>query len=181
MKIHYCEEDKALNEREFIRFANQVWPGDYDEEKTKAALKRTINMTARDGETLVGCLLFPLNSLYQAREEERTRFSPLLVTVDLCKGIGPQSCPSTQLQNSLRETILDRNSILHIRFTLKHQNKRFERIKSCPLFPCGGGFKQKRRNRCPLSCPRSVRSFAPVKLSNKDFRTFVCADLFVMI
>ena len=56
MKIHYCEEDKALNEREFIRFANQVWPGDYDEEKTKAALKRTINMTARDGETLVGCL-----------------------------------------------------------------------------------------------------------------------------
>ena len=37
MKIHYCEEDKALNEREFIRFANQVWPGDYDEEKTKAA------------------------------------------------------------------------------------------------------------------------------------------------
>ena len=68
MKIHYCEEDKALNEREFIRFANQVWPGDYDEEKTKAALKRTINMTARDGETLVGCLLFPLNSLNQARE-----------------------------------------------------------------------------------------------------------------
>ena len=24
MKIHYCEEDKALNEREFICFANQV-------------------------------------------------------------------------------------------------------------------------------------------------------------
>ena len=56
MKIYYCEEDKALNVREFIRFANQVWPGDYDEEKTKAALKRTINMTARDGERLIGCL-----------------------------------------------------------------------------------------------------------------------------
>lgn len=56
MKIHYCEEDKALNEREFIRFANQVWPGDYDEEKTEAALQKTINMTARDGERLIGCL-----------------------------------------------------------------------------------------------------------------------------
>ena len=56
MKIYYCEEDKALNAREFICFANQVWPGDYDEEKTEAALQKTINMTARDGERLIGCL-----------------------------------------------------------------------------------------------------------------------------
>ena len=54
--IRYFADDNIINANEFIRFANQVWPGDYDEEKTEAALKRTINITARDGETLVGCL-----------------------------------------------------------------------------------------------------------------------------
>lgn len=54
--IRYFADDNILNANEFIHFANQVWPGDYDEEKTEAALKRTINITARDGETLVGCL-----------------------------------------------------------------------------------------------------------------------------
>ena len=54
--LRYFADDNILNANEFIRFANQVWPGDYDEEKTEAALKRTINITARDGETLVGCL-----------------------------------------------------------------------------------------------------------------------------
>lgn len=54
--IRYFADDNIINANEFIRFANQVWPDDYDEEKTEAALKRTINITARDGETLVGCL-----------------------------------------------------------------------------------------------------------------------------
>ena len=54
--LRYFADDNILNANEFIRFANQVWPGDYDEEKTEAALERTINITARDGETLVGCL-----------------------------------------------------------------------------------------------------------------------------
>lgn len=56
MNIRYSKDDKVLNAREFICFANQVWPGDYDEEKTEAALQKTINITARDGERLIGCL-----------------------------------------------------------------------------------------------------------------------------
>ena len=35
---------------------NQVWPGDYDREKTQAALEKTIQVTAYDGPVLVGCL-----------------------------------------------------------------------------------------------------------------------------
>ena len=35
---------------------DQIWPGDYDAEKTRTALARTLNITARDGGQLVGCL-----------------------------------------------------------------------------------------------------------------------------
>ena len=54
--IRYFADDNIINANEFICFANQVWPGDYNEEKIEEALKRTINMTAREGEALVGCL-----------------------------------------------------------------------------------------------------------------------------
>ena len=37
-------------------FVKQVWPGDYDIEKTKNALDKTLNITAYDGKKLVGCL-----------------------------------------------------------------------------------------------------------------------------
>ena len=40
----------------FLTFVNQVWPGDYDIEKTKNALSKTRNITAYDGKRLVGCL-----------------------------------------------------------------------------------------------------------------------------
>ena len=35
---------------------NQVWPGDYDIEETQNALSKTTNITAYDGNRLVGCL-----------------------------------------------------------------------------------------------------------------------------
>lgn len=54
--MEYKVDDKALDAREFLEFVNQVWPGDYDAERTRAALARTLNMTAYDGERLVGCL-----------------------------------------------------------------------------------------------------------------------------
>ena len=34
----------------------QVWPGDYQVDKTKAALQKTVNSTAWEGERLVGCV-----------------------------------------------------------------------------------------------------------------------------
>ena len=48
--------DKKLSAKPFISFVNQVWPGEYDLEKTQSALEKTINITAYDGEVLVGCL-----------------------------------------------------------------------------------------------------------------------------
>ena len=54
--MEYRTDDRQLDAAAFIGFANKVWPGKYDEGKTAAALSRTLNITAYDGETLVGCL-----------------------------------------------------------------------------------------------------------------------------
>lgn len=54
--VAYKADDKELNSTVFILFVNQIWPGDYDSGKTQAALSRTMNITAYDGGTLVGCL-----------------------------------------------------------------------------------------------------------------------------
>ena len=48
--------DQELNASTFITFVNRVWPGDYDLDKTQAALSRTLNITAYDEKELVGCL-----------------------------------------------------------------------------------------------------------------------------
>ena len=52
----YKVDDKGLNALLFIPFVNQIWQGDYDMEKTQAALSKTITITAYDGDVLVGCL-----------------------------------------------------------------------------------------------------------------------------
>lgn len=54
--MEYRIDDQQLNAAVFIEFANQVWPGKYDEGRTAAALSKTLNITAYDGEMLVGCL-----------------------------------------------------------------------------------------------------------------------------
>lgn len=52
----YKVDDKELNASVFIPFVNQVWPGDYDMEKTQAALSKTINITVYHDNKLIGCL-----------------------------------------------------------------------------------------------------------------------------
>ena len=54
--MNYIVDDQNLDVSAFIAFVNQVWPGSYDLERTRGALSRTLNITARDGEKLVGCL-----------------------------------------------------------------------------------------------------------------------------
>lgn len=54
--IEYKVNDQELNAPMFITFAAKVWPGEYDIDKTQAALSKTLNITAYDGKTLVGCL-----------------------------------------------------------------------------------------------------------------------------
>lgn len=54
--MEYNINDRELSASVFIPFVNQVWPGNYDPEKTRAALSKTVNVTAYDGGRLVGCL-----------------------------------------------------------------------------------------------------------------------------
>lgn len=54
--IRYKVDDRELEASVFVPFANRVWPGEYDMERTRAALSKTMNITAYDGECLVGCL-----------------------------------------------------------------------------------------------------------------------------
>ena len=54
--IEYKVDDKEMNASFFVSFVNQIWQGDYNIERTQAALSKTINITAYDGNVLVGCL-----------------------------------------------------------------------------------------------------------------------------
>ncbi len=54
--MEYTVDDQALDADSFISFVNQVWPGNYDAERTSIALSKTLNITAYDGKKLVGCL-----------------------------------------------------------------------------------------------------------------------------
>ena len=54
--ISYQVGDGALTAEAFLKLVNRVWPGEYDIERTEAALARTLNITAHDGGELVGCL-----------------------------------------------------------------------------------------------------------------------------
>ena len=44
--MDYRVDDKQLNASDFLSFVNQIWPGDYDVQRTQEALSRTINLTA---------------------------------------------------------------------------------------------------------------------------------------
>ncbi len=54
--MDYIVDNQSLDAFTFISFANRVWPGDYDLDKMREALSKTLNITAHDGKTLVGCL-----------------------------------------------------------------------------------------------------------------------------
>ena len=56
MEIRYVEGDGALTVVDFLALAQRVWPGRYEVESARAALGRTLNLTARSGSRLVGCV-----------------------------------------------------------------------------------------------------------------------------
>ena len=63
-KMEFRANDRDLCAAAFISFVNRIWPGDYDMDRTQAALKRTWNLTAYDGETLIGCLRILTDGYY---------------------------------------------------------------------------------------------------------------------
>ena len=54
--MEYRVDDQELETPVFLSFVNKIWPGNYDVDKTRAALAKTLNITAYDGQGLVGCL-----------------------------------------------------------------------------------------------------------------------------
>ena len=54
--MEYRVDDKNLNAASFVSFVNKVWPGNYDTDRTQIALSKTLNITAYDGNELIGCL-----------------------------------------------------------------------------------------------------------------------------
>ena len=62
--IEYKVDDKEMNASFFVSFVNQIWQGDYNIERTQAALSKTINITAYDVNVLVGCLLILSDGYY---------------------------------------------------------------------------------------------------------------------
>ena len=62
--MDYLTDDQQLDASVFLAFVNQVWPGDYDAERTQNALSKTMNITAYDGEKLVGCLRILTDGYY---------------------------------------------------------------------------------------------------------------------
>ena len=83
--MKYTIDDRALDADEFIAFANTVWPGDYEPEPTREALRRTINITAREDGRLVGCLRILTDGYYFGTITE------MLVSPELQKqGIGSE-------------------------------------------------------------------------------------------
>ena len=62
--MEYVIDDRKLDAAGFIAFVNKVWPGNYDEHKTSAALQKTMNITAYDDGKLVGCLRILTDGYY---------------------------------------------------------------------------------------------------------------------
>jgi len=47
--MEYRVDDRSLSGETFLDFVQQVWPGAYNLEQTRAALSKTMNFTAWDG------------------------------------------------------------------------------------------------------------------------------------
>lgn len=62
--MKYTVKDTSLCAAAFIALVRQIWPGDYDAEKTQTALSKTLNITAYDGDLLVGCLRILSDGVY---------------------------------------------------------------------------------------------------------------------
>lgn len=54
--IDYKVDDKQLSAEQFIELGSKIWQGNYDVEKVTNALSKTVNITAWDGNKLVGCI-----------------------------------------------------------------------------------------------------------------------------
>lgn len=64
MQIVFCDPDSSFRADRFLDLARRVWPGEYDRDRTQAALDRTINITAWDDDRLVRCVRLLTDSYF---------------------------------------------------------------------------------------------------------------------
>ena len=64
MGINYTINDPLLNAEAFLSLVQRVWPGNYNEEKTEKALKKTLNISAWEGERLIGTVRILTDGYY---------------------------------------------------------------------------------------------------------------------
>lgn len=62
--MNYIVDNRKLDTAAFLALANRVWPGNYDLVQTRLALEKTLNITAYDGERLIGCLRILTDGYY---------------------------------------------------------------------------------------------------------------------
>lgn len=62
--MEYKVNDQELNAAIFTPFVNKIWPGNYDTDRTQAALSKTMNITAYENQVLVGCLRILTDGYY---------------------------------------------------------------------------------------------------------------------
>lgn len=55
-KVQFIVDDNQLTAEAFLDLVQDVWPGSYDRSFTEEALKKTINVTAWEDDTLIGCV-----------------------------------------------------------------------------------------------------------------------------
>jgi hypothetical protein len=73
--MDYRTDDKQLDASVFLSFVDQIWPGSYDEERTRDALSKTLNITAYDGAKLVGCLRILSDGYFFRNDHGAARFA----------------------------------------------------------------------------------------------------------
>ena len=81
--MEFRADDRSLTPEVFLPFVNQVWPGAYDLEKTRAALEKTQNITAYDEDLLVGCLRILTDGYFFGTITELLVLPPYQ-----CRGVG---------------------------------------------------------------------------------------------
>jgi hypothetical protein len=67
--IEIRSNDSAFTTEAFLALVQRVWPGEYDHERTAAALARSVNVGAWDGGRLVGAVRY-------RSTDQTTRASP---------------------------------------------------------------------------------------------------------
>ena len=84
--MEYRVDDRSLSGETFLDFVQQVWPGAYNLEQTRAALSKTMNFTAWDGGQLAGWLRpIPPRCCISAPSRGRKRFMRKTAASGACR------------------------------------------------------------------------------------------------